>query len=48
MISDDFIENVITLQSEQENADMIYREFHGMEAVAKFEEGTHKQDENHE
>ena len=35
MMEDNFIEDVLTLQSEKQ--DMIYREFHGMEAVAKYE-----------
>lgn len=37
MMSDDFIESVITPETEQTNEKM-NREFYGMEAVAKFDE----------
>lgn len=37
MMNDEFIESVITPKFEEDNT-MVYRTFHGMEAVAQFEE----------
>lgn len=39
MLTDEFIETVITPESKHKNEDMIAREFNGLESVASFKEG---------
>ena len=43
-MNDEFIESVITPKSEEDNV-MVYRTFHGMEAVAQFEEDYNAENE---
>lgn len=46
-MSDDFIESIITLESENGDAESMYREFNGLESVAKFtEEKNERESEN--